>query len=39
MMDGNSLTTVNLTREFATLWMLQGNRTIKSNIVSNESAS
>lgn len=43
MMDGNSLTTVNLTREFATLWILQGNRTIKStglcgvsNIVCNE---
>lgn len=42
MMDGNSLTTVNLTREFATLWILQGNRTGLcgvSNIVSNESAS
>lgn len=46
MMDGNSLTAVNLTHELATSWILKGNGTIKSkdlrgisNIVGYKSAS
>lgn len=46
MMDGNSLTAVNLTHELATSWILEGNGTIKSkdlrgisNIVGYKSAS